>query len=648
MASSNGKAKRRQPSGVLPNSVDEQLAPLTALFIPSVLDQNDPEGLLPTGSQLSDLRAYIEEIWENEAIEPYETDIVRLYWGRTAEAMKPFDTLFFDGPVLPSMFPFPVNAPRSNFQGDGAYYVWYTVELDNGARATADPKKITVDTVAPSYDKQPGALLYPDDLPNKVIDEAYLSTHGDRVRLRLPTPIYTGAEDRDTLIFWWSDSPSPTDLWLVQKAISIDDINAEDIWVDLTGDMIRAPNKNGTFYALYKLRDRAGNETLVFSEPASAVVSLLPFPSILPPPRVPLHEDDNLVHRGDARAQVNAVISGLDNLEPNDKVRLDWDGSQLLPVPITLPDTVIPVPWSALIAKGPGPMVAHVSYDFIRDITETGSQVADINVNFTVAGQDHPGAPALLNPLLALVDIIGGSGTPNVLLPADRAAPVVPYLMLYQTPAAGEVLELYWGRVAGPVARYDVQPGDLEGDRVAFTPVPWSVIDADSNNARVPVYYTTSNAVNEQQSDNQYVRVQVVTIDDLPEPGFEDEDAFGYIQCDKKPWEGIRVRVKFDSGHFGLDDEIMVFWQGYRNFNSTDPITETYGEFPETIGPGHLQDGYIDVWIRPYEPYIKPVTRGSWGTYYTLTKADGQFGTSPAPENLKIIETVSPEMCPPA
>ncbi|NWD69577.1 hypothetical protein HX870_18435 [Pseudomonas gingeri] len=641
--------KKRAHARTATDDSSAQIVDLDRPEVPAVLDPLDPFGLLPTGSQNQDLEVRVPKRWEYSAPDPNWSDIVKLYWGLSTRALDVVDEVRVIGPVTDAMFPLSLKVPRNRLQADGRYDIQYVVTSFNTFVVPSFVTVVTLDTQPPSYDKQPEALLFPADLVNNIITEDYLLTHQDTVVLRLPLPLYTGAADGDQLLLWWSDRDPPLGDPVHIETISDADIIAQDIRVDLTGAVIRAPNKNGTFYAFYKLRDRAGNETLVFSKPAEATVSLIPLPGVLPPPRVPAQESDALVNRADARAQVTVLIEPpLNNVLPTDDIVVTWDGTELPPQPAILPLTV-PVPWTVLVAQGLGPIRAMpVAYEVNRPpFPPFPSQPLPINVDFTVAGQDHPGAPALLNPLLELLDIIGGSGTPNVLLPADRAFPVVPYLTLYQTPNAGEVLELYWGSVAGPVARYDVQPGDSEGDRVAFTTVPWSVIDMDPNNAQLPVYYTTSNGVNEQQSENQYVRVQVVTINDLPEPVFEDEDAFGYIQCDKKPWEGIRVRVNFDSGHFGLGDEIMVFWQGYRNFNSTDPIPETYGEFPETVGADHVRDGYIDVWIQPYEPYIKPVTRGSWGTYYTLTKTSGQFGTSPAPENLKIIETVSPDMCPP-
>jgi hypothetical protein len=621
------------------------LAALKKLSIPSVIDDDDPDGLLPTGTQNNPLPVYVPERWPNYAIAG-EEDILELYWARPNRAASLVQEVQLPGPITEDMFPYPLAVPTNLLQPDGRFEVWYEVVISaGGPGAPSEHRFVTFDTEAPSYDKQPGALLFPTNLPGAIITDEYLLDNNDEVEFRVPLPLYTGADDGDVLELFWSSSNPPTGSSVSTKTILRAEIDAGDIRVALSGDDIRAANQNGTFYAVYKLRDRAGNETLTFSRPAIGTVSLITWPGRLPPPNVPLHGDDNLVHRADARAQVRAVVNNIPPpLLPNDQIQLVWDGVSLPPQNAVLPLN-IPVPWNVLIANGPGPAVVRVGYKFIRGGSSRASEEADINIDFTVAGQDHPNAPALLNPLLPLIDIVGGSGVPNVLLPGDRTSPVIPKLKLYQLPNPGEVLELYWGQYSGAVATYTVQAGDVEGAEVSFTAVSWDVIDTEPNNTRLPVYYTTSNGVNEQQSENTYVRVQVTTIDDLPEPVFEDADAFGYIGCEDKPWEGIRVRIEFDSGHFAENDEVRVFWQGYQAFNSSEPIVETYGEFPEVINAGHVRDGFIDVWILPFDPHIKPVTRGSWGTYYTLTKSDGQFGTSPAPENLKIIETVSEEQC---
>ncbi|MFW8695245.1 hypothetical protein, partial [Mesorhizobium japonicum] len=93
-----------------------------------------------------------------------------------------------------------------------------------------------------------------------------------------------------------------------------------------------------------------------------------------------------------------------------DEVLLDWDGSVLPPQdvdPANFP-CVIPVPWSALTAKGLGPVNARVTYRVrTRGVDSKPSMETLVSVNLTGAGQDHANAPALLNPKLALLEIYG-------------------------------------------------------------------------------------------------------------------------------------------------------------------------------------------------------------------------------------------------
>jgi len=628
------------------DSGDGALVDLDPLFVPAIIDQSDPDGLLPTGIQTSDLSVWIENRWKEYAHEN-EQDIVRLYWGRSAKVLDPVQTVPLEGPILEEWFPYELKVPKNYLQSDGRYEVWYTVEITSGSPAPSIKKVVTIDTQPPSYDKQPEALLYPTDLAGPVITEEYLLSHGGKVELSLPLPMYTGAADGDVLSLWWTETDPPTGSWVKQKTIIEAEIVANDVKVDLTEDIIRAPNKNGVFHAFYKLKDRAGNETLVFSKPATATVSLIPIPIDRPPPRVPLHEDDNLLNRADARAQVKAIVDGIDNLDPNDQIRLDWDGSQLAPVPAVLPAT-INVPWNTLTAKGMGPRLAKVSYDIIRPGMDIPSEVADINVNFTVAGQDHPGAPALVNPLLDFIEIYGNSGVPNVLTAADRPYPVIPRLKLYEAPQPGELLELYWGSVSGPVAEYRVKAGDIEGMTVDFSDVPWSVIDLEPNNTRLPVYYTTSNGVNEQQSRMTEVSVVVEPILGLPWPTFPGINDEGYLNCCSRPrlWEGVRVAVA-GNVNFSAGDTVVVTWQGSKGLNGTQPIEGVRDTFPKLLSEADARDGF-EVLVLPYDRLIEPmVDNDSAVAFYELIKANGGRGTSRA-DFVKITRTMpSGNICSP-
>lgn len=622
---------------------DTDLVPLVELSVPVLIDPDDPVGLLPSGSDTKDLEVFIDSLWPNPARAPFY-DEVKWYWAEyktePADENNLAGSRTLAGDIDPSLFPLKLVYDQRFLQTDGPFEVWYTVTSSfSGETVSSFARTLTVDSQTPGEDRQGEALVPPADLGG-VITDAYLQAHGDKVEYTLPLPLYNGARDLDVVALYWFESIPGVGLPVAEVTVYQADIDANLIKVILQGDVIRAPMKNGTFYAAYKLRDRAGNESLTISREISAVVALTPWPSVLPPPRVPLHEDDALIHRADARAGVKVVIDWIVDIQPGDVIAFDWDGFALLEVPAVFPLSVL-VPWSALTAKGVGPLSASVSYKLRRGSTSKVSPSTVVNIDFTVAGQDHPGAPALVNPLLDRVEVMGESGIPNELRATDKAYPVKASVQLYQSPVAGQTLNLYWGAWPEIAATYTVQPGDQAGQSVFFTDVPWHIIDADPHNLALPVYYTTSNNVNQQSSSNTLVKVQVVTIDDLSTPKFPGADKWGYINCTslEKPWDGIRINIEFNGGYFELADEITVFWQGCNNFNGTDPIAGTEKVISLRVLHTHLVLGYAEVIVGPYEPHIKPMVEGSGLVYYTLSKTDGRFGES-TPDFVKITRAV--------
>jgi len=623
---------------------------LKELSIPSVIEDDDPEGLLPTGSHNQPLLVQVPERWTNYA-GPNEVDIVRLYWVRPNREPVPIVEHRVPGPITEDMFPLSLYVPKNSLQPDGRYEVWYEVYDFNGTAAPSKHRIVTLDSQPPSDNVQLEALLFPSNLPGlplPTITNEYLQDNNDRVEFRLPLPLYTGADDRDELELFWSPTNPPTGTFATFKEISQAEIDAEDIRIDLTGDIIRAANQNGTFYAFYKLRDRAGNETLIFSKPAIGAVSLITWPGRLPPPTVPRHDDDNLVHRADARAQVQAVIGNIPGpLQPNDQIELVWGGIPLPRADAALP-LVIPVPWDVLFAQGPGPSIVSVGYNFLRGGSSRPSEEVGINFDFTVAGQDHSNAPALLNTTLAKIEVRGPvSGLLNQLTGLDDGLPAPATLELYDHPQPLERIEVYWGSIVTPVDVYTVQPGDVAGQLIPFT-IPWEAIEQDKNNRALPVYYTTDNGVNQQVSRVTEVDVSIVVIDNLKEPLFPHASSFGYLNCCSVPrlWEGVTVKidgnVNFDGG-----DTVILTWQGCYNLNGTDPIPGVMDEFRKTLSSDEAINGF-EIVILPYDRLIAPMENKNSGlAYYRLEKTNGGIGRSRR-SVVKIDRTIpSGEVCSP-
>ncbi|MBX8489928.1 hypothetical protein K5D68_06445 [Pseudomonas cichorii] len=363
---------------------------LPAPDVPAIIDPKDPSGLVPTGTQLEDLEVLVP-LWPVSAL-PGESDVLTLFWGVSD---VPVATHTFPGPVDASLFPFSLTIPSNLLQSDGSYQIHYRVAGENGSPILSMPRTVTIDTHPPSYNQQLLALLLPAELNGGFIDEAYLDSHGNQVELRLPSPVYLDAEEGDVIELYWSPNNPPTSEMSSSKQLTQSEIDADDIRMLLPGDVIRDSDRDGIYYATYKVRDRAGNETQTFSREASTTVVLKPLP---------------------------------------------------------------------------------------------------------------------------------GGG--------------------------------------------------------------------------------------------------------FPEPDFPDATIWGYYNCENEPWKGVRVRINFINNLFEYQDRIVLFWQGYRSLNGIDPIAGTEGVFNATILATHVVDGYLDIIVEPFIPYIEPMVEGSGIATYVLLKGNGQSGRS--------------------
>jgi hypothetical protein len=385
-------AKDRKIQAPARRTGNDSKATLAPPEVPAIIDSNDPEGLVQTGTHLADLEVLIP-LWPVTATSD-ETDLLQLYWsGQSSDT--PVASASFPGPINAAQFPFPLTVDKNLLQPDGQYRLWYSVTNDTATVTPSDPRTVTIDTRPPSYDKQLLALLLPDDLAGGVINEAYLASHNDGVELRLPSPVYLDADDGDVVDLYWSQNNPPTTAAVESKEVRQTEIDADDIRIILPGSVVRSPDRDGSFYATYKVRDRAGNETDSFSRETPAFVALKPLP--------------------------------------------------------------------------------------------------------------------------------GG---------------------------------------------------------------------------------------------------------DLPEPEFPEADKYGYINCDNQPWNGITVRVSFVGNLFEYQDKITLYWQGYRTLNGKDPIAGTEGVFPGEVSAQNLTDGYLDILVEPFMPYIEPIIEGSALASYRLIKVGGPSGAS--------------------
>lgn len=323
-------ARDRKAQSLTRRTGDGSKALLAMPEVPAIIDPNDPEGLVSTGTQVNDLEVLVP-LWPFPA-GPGDIDRLDLFWsGVTSDT--PVATANFTGPVDPATFPFSLKADKNILQPDGQYQLWYTVTTDANDTAPSERRTVTIDTRPPSYNQQLMPLLLPDDLVGGVINEAYLASHGDQVELRLPSPVYLDAKEGDVVDLYWSQDNPPTTSVVASVTVTQAQIEADDIRISLPGDAVRAPDRDGDFYATYKVRDRAGNETDSFSRETLAAVALKPLPGgDLPEPDFPEADIDGYINcANEPWNGITVRVTFVRNLfEYQDQITLYWQGYHTL------------------------------------------------------------------------------------------------------------------------------------------------------------------------------------------------------------------------------------------------------------------------------------------------------------------------------
>lgn len=622
---------------------NENSAEPEAPKVPLVLDPDDPAGLLPLRALGQDLEVTYMG-WDFTTV-PGRKDLIEL-------GFTPFGSTFVS--VNNREYPVPIDVPwpqsltvPKELLSQGVYEVSIRVSPSLQNPTEFPRKKITIDTTKPNFGNTPDPVIFPVEL-NGVITESYLTQHGQVI---VEVPFYLDVATGDRAVYYWTDNQNPPDseTEIREQEFSAQDIIDKRLLVTVYADEIRQWGGGGDRYMYYRLRDRAGN-TGPNAKLGKIYVDLTPLPGVLPPPRVPLSR--NLLDRQQAREGVRVEIDPYDFPDASHHVAIDWDGTPVDEFPVDPTDFPlrITVPWSVIHAQGNGPLRPRVSYRIRMADGSYTPPSPDISValDLTIAGQDHPNAPALLNETLAKLEIRGKkSDQPNKIMGIDFGLPARGLLTLYDYPNALEEIDVYWGNRADPVAHYQVKSGDVAGEPVELE-IPWVYIESDLQNPKLPVYYVTRNGVNEQNSRITEVAVTVIVISDLEEPSFPHAGKQGVLHCCSSPrlWEGVTVHIPHHVSFMPMDD-VVIYWQGCRGPNGTDPIKDAYAEFTKTLSSEDAAKGF-DWVVSDYENLISPmVNDGSALVYYILNKQDGSVGMS-RPDFVIINRTMpSGEVCSP-
>ncbi|WP_350615595.1 hypothetical protein [Pseudomonas sp. HY7a-MNA-CIBAN-0227] len=592
------------------------------------VDPTDPEGLIPLAISLQPLECRIPQWIPGPS--PGRVETLKLWWriqGIDVEA----DSQPFPGPLNPADFPYSLYVPVDYMREiDAVVQIYFTIVDETGFSTPSLPLTLRVDNNPPRFqDPDDKAQFVDPGIEATGITEEVLANNPF---IEVLVPDFIGRAGRDRVGYYLDDNAPPVPA--IQKGIQEFTFIAEPLVLRIPADDFRSL-PNGAAHLQYRLYDRAGNFS-GFSAPLSFQVSLIAGPSNLPAPQIrPPAYNDFLIKRDDARAIVAAVIPHqYDGFAPGDRVVMRWDGRDVLPAQtITGFPFTVSIPWDTL--RGPTPLVrelVEVKYTIQRTgRPDVPSPSGFFWVDLTIAGQDHALAPARLNQTLSRVDVFGlGSGLHNELDLRDRDLGAQVWVRLYVGPVAGERLELYWSG-AGPVAHYDVQPGDVFDQPVRFTDVPGSVIVAGGNHPQLPVFYITSNGVNEQDARNTLVNVHVEPLVRLNPPVIQHSLHGGanYLTCDSIPaiCHGVIWWVRPDPV-FQLNDIIQFFWQGYSKNNWEDPIDDTDFSFSLPLDANHLNAG-VYITVLPWDTKIEPMRSFASATSgYSLVRNGAPVGES--------------------
>ncbi|WP_057435041.1 hypothetical protein [Pseudomonas syringae group genomosp. 3] len=495
------------------------------------------------------------------------------------------------------------------------------------------PFVLDVDYQAPNRNQTGAPAVLPDDVASGGLTLEYLDTHPF---LDITVPRSSDIIGGDTITISWvpvvARSFRQDFTPITSKVVTIPDVIAGiDPVVPIDSALIKGLVQ-GKIGIYYRYIDRTGN--LGQFSPATVLqVDLTPAPDGLHPPRVFLAEGDE-IDRADAQLGVEVEIPEpiYDNPQPDDQIEVIWEGTPVPAVPLDTLPMYIPIDWPTLSAKGAlDKRSFKVSYNVVRGALSKPSPDLDVTVDFTVAGPaPDPLNPGPINPALPAIVVKSRESSPvdNVLGNADKGLDAT--AQLASNPfAVGDTLRLYWGDLRPHVAEFEIS---TLGTAIQFV-IPWDVIERGGYNDRLPVYYSTWNEVNEQESEHIAVDVRIVDITGLPEVGFPDRflppagpTPVPIINCCSLPWNGIKIDIPFDPTNMEVGDDVMIKWQAYEDRDGTSPIVSTYHEVdPITLSE---ENSYVGIlFIIPYANLVEPViTVGSGRVTYTLKKANGQIG----------------------
>ncbi|NVZ71276.1 hypothetical protein HX791_19140 [Pseudomonas costantinii] len=562
-----------------------------------------------------------------------ENDWITFTWQVLGSVPFELDPIELPGPIAAGVFPYSVFIPQAYFLNNAVVNLSYRInnlDKDSLVFETSAVTTITIDRAAPGAGGILDAARFLDD----PITEFILSSN-PTVGIEVPGS-YLDRKAGDTVLGYLSSTNSPPTR----------PENHKQTFTAITGPMIvnvpvaeiRKFSGFPILYFFYRIQDRAGNISPQYSLVTSTRLVLTAPVANLSTPEVPAFDSDLLINREDARRIVSVRVRNYDNRMPGDQCVVQWAGVDLAPVPVTTLPQSFNVDWPTLIANGSDRQRINnvtVRYFILRAGDPgpgTSSPLKLVDVDNTVAGQENPQAPALLNRQLSLVNLFGAvSNTRNRLDSSDANQPVRASFTLFDNPKPGERASLFWPGQLAAVATYTVKAGDVGGMVVDFdNRIAWSVIQAGGSNANTLVNYQTDNGVNQQLSPDQTVFVSLAPLINFTRPTFPQslQHPNKFLACSTQPsiWLGISVLVNPAPNTLMPGDVVVLTWQGFLNYPDRNPIPSTAQTFNYLWGSADATHTFL---VADYENLIRPLSDYAGGSArYSVFRNGILIGTS--------------------
>ena len=541
-------------------------------------------------------------VWQNAAEFPGEKDTVTV----TIDGFE-LTEVEFEGPITGDVT---INLISGRLRTHGPKQIVYTVVLHGTTNgATSLPVDVFVDAIDPNNNNIPDQIISPVD----VIDPEYLDANGG-VTFTIPRPGDSRVGDIFEVNFGRTSDGVKTGVVPPAPA---------PIEVHYTRREIEDSIRGGEHQLNYLLTDRAGNKTQR-PEALPITVQLTPLPGR---PRAPLIVGEPLIDKEEARMGVKVLVREITDALGTDRLNVYWsDGGPGILIGSRLvganPDWDLEFTAEYSDVASPGTLYrATVYYSIERDGISVLSFDAFVDVDLVVPGTPSP-EPGPEDSTLVKPVVQGVSADPNVLIPEDRDSDTITAsFVIYTNFAAGEFIDLYYGKNGGKLA--DTYPviGDEDDDFLVQLRIPYDLVE-EYGNGDIPCYYKIRNANNYKHSPSQEVLVRIYLIEGLLPPTFANlRPVFNDIQCDQTPWLGVPVRI-FDPETLEVGDLLVVHAVRYLyEGSSIPPATPVEGsELNTTARELNYNDVNIGFTLTLDLPYFAQARRGFVGVNLSITR----------------------------